>query len=313
MRMIFRPPPLQDEDVHVLDLIKRQKERLRYQSDSHPCRWNGLLSRNILARAIQGSNSIEGYNVTQEDAIAAVLDEAPLDAETETWRALTGYREALTYIINLATDPHFEYHPQLIRSLHFMMLKYDITKHPGQWRPGSIAVIQEGTGQVVYQAPDVEKVPELMKELIDLLQNSEGVPVIVLAAIAHLNLTMIHPFSDGNGRMARALQTLVLARDGVPNPIFSSIEEWLGRNRQAYYDVLETVGQGEWRPENDSSPWIRFCLRAHFQQMTTIIRRDEQMSKVFQEISAAVAHEKLPSRCELPLVDAAYVLRVRCT
>jgi len=308
--MLYRPPALAREDVQVLSLIQKQKERLRYLSDSHPRRWTGLLSRNIFARAIQGSNSIEGYNVTQEDAIAAVLDEEPLDPKAEAWRALTGYREALTYIINLATDPHFEYHSQLIRSLHFMMISYDMSKHPGQWRPGAIAVIQEGTGQVMYQAPDVEFVPSLVAELIDQLRNPGDVPVIVQAAMAHLNFTMIHPFSDGNGRMARALQTLVLARDGSPNPIFSSIEEWLGRNWQAYYDVLAAVGQGQWHPENDALPWVRFCLRAHYQQMTTIIKRNEEMSRIYDEIHRLANREQLPPRCELSLVDAAYGFRI---
>jgi len=308
--MLYRPPALAREDVQVLSLIQKQKERLRYLSDSHPRRWTGLLSRNIFARAIQGSNSIEGYNVTQEDAIAAVLDEEPLDPKAEAWRALTGYREALTYIINLATDPHFEYHSQLIRSLHFMMISYDMSKHPGQWRPGAIAVIQEGTGQVMYQAPDVEFVPSFVAELIDQLRNPGDVPVIVQAAMAHLNFTMIHPFSDGNGRMARALQTLVLARDGSPNPIFSSIEEWLGRNRQAYYDVLAAVGQGQWHPENDALPWVRFCLRAHYQQTTTIIKRNEEMSRIYDEIHRLANREQLPPRCELSLVDAAYGFRI---
>jgi Fic family protein len=309
--MIFRPPRLTREDMRVVDLIAKQKERLRYLSDSHPRRWTGLLSRNVLARAIRGSNSIEGYNVTEEDAIAAVQDEEPLDPKAEAWRATIGYREALTYIINLANDPHFEYHAQLIRSLHFMMLSYTMGKHPGQWRPGSIAVIYEGTGQTVYQAPDVELVPGLIHELIDdLRQQQNGVPFIVRAAMAHLNLTMIHPFSDGNGRMARALQTLVMARDGSPNPIFSSIEEWLGHNRQAYYDVLSAVGQGRWQPKRNALPWVRFCLRAHYQQMTTIIKRDDEMRRVWEEISRLVHKHKLPERCELPLVDAAYGLRV---
>lgn len=308
--MLFRTPPLTAEDRQVLELIEKQKERLRYLSDSHPRRWNGLLSRNILARAIQGSNSIEGYNVTEEDAIAVVEDDEPMDPKTESWRALVGYREALTYIINLANDPYFDFHTQLIRSLHFMMLSYSMAKHPGQWRPGSISVINEDSGQVVYQGPDVEWVPDLMDELIDSLGKPSDVPVMVNAAMAHLNLTMIHPFSDGNGRMARALQTLVLARQGTPNPIFSSIEEWLGRNRQAYYAVLGLVGAGKWQPRRDALPWVRFCLRAHYQQMTTIIKRNDEMRRVWEEVVKITNKQRLPERCELPLVDAAYGLRL---
>jgi Fic family protein len=146
--------------------------------------------------------------------------------------------------------------------------------------------------------------------LIEDLREQNGAPVIVRAAMAHLNLTMIHPLSDGNGRMARALQTLVMARDGSPNPIFSSIEEWLGHNRQAYYDVLADVGQGKWQPRRNALPWVRFCLRAHYQQMTTIIKRDDEMRKVWEEISRLVRKKNLPERCELPLVDAAYGLKI---
>ena len=120
-----------------------------------------------------------------------------------------------------------------------MILKYAMPKHPGQCRPGSIAVIQEGTEQVMYQAPDVELVPDLMAELIDQLRTKSGVPIIVCAAMAHLNLTMVHPFSDGNGRMARALQTLVLARDGAPNP--TRVRPSSGRGKRAGGDFTGGV------------------------------------------------------------------------
>ena len=79
---------------------------------------------------------------------------------------------------------------------------------------------------------------------------------MIRAAMAHLNLVMIHPFRDGNGRMARCLQTLVLAREGILSPEFSSIEEYLGRNTQAYYDVLADAGAGHWQPERDARPWV---------------------------------------------------------
>src|SRR5438270_583138 len=86
----------------------------------------------------------------------------------------------------------------------------------------------------------------------------QGSNTIVRGAMAQLNLTMIHPFKDGNGRMARALQTLVMARGGILSPIFSSIEEWLGRNTDAYYNILGEVGQGSWNPQYDAAPWVRF-------------------------------------------------------
>jgi Fic family protein len=84
-----------------------------------------------------------------------------------------------------------------------------------------------------------------------------GTNALVRAAMAHLNLVMVHPFRDGNGRMARCLQTLVLAREGILAPEFSSVEEFLGRNTDEYYKVLGDVGAGK-HPERDASPWIRY-------------------------------------------------------
>ncbi|NIA03686.1 MAG: hypothetical protein GWP12_04075 [Nitrospirae bacterium] len=69
-------------------------------------------------------------------------------------------------------------------------------------------------------------------------EDVSDIPSMVRAGMAHLNLVMVHPFKDGNGRMARALQTLVLARERILAPQFSSIEEYLGRNTPAYYGVL---------------------------------------------------------------------------
>src|SRR3990172_4743171 len=111
-----------------------------------------------------------------------------------------------------------------------------------------------------------------MNELVDGMREEQG-PAIVRAAIAHLNLVLIHPFRDGNGRMARCLQTLVLAREQILEPIFCSIEEYLGRNTLAYYDILAEVGGGSWQPERDALPWVRFSLTAHLRQARTMLRR----------------------------------------
>ncbi|HEV3077437.1 MAG TPA: Fic family protein, partial [Thermoanaerobaculia bacterium] len=222
--MIFGVKPLDTKEVAVLAEIDKQKQDLRY-AISAPRRWSGLLRRTTLARAVQGSNSIEGYNVTLDDAIAAVEGEEPLELNDEAWLAVTGYRDAMTFVLQKVDDPYFTLSDEVLKALHFMMIKHDLTKNPGRWRSGPIFVKSEKTGDLVYEGPPPESVPGLMGELVSSINRaSDGsVPVIVQAAMAHLNLVMIHPFSDGNGRMGRCLQTLVLARSGVVSPTFSSI------------------------------------------------------------------------------------------
>jgi Fic family protein len=308
---LYQVPALTPEDLQVVAMIDELRQRLRHYTRNNLQRWTGMLRRNTMARAIQGSNSIEGYHATMDDVVAAVDDEPPMDANEETWREILGYRNAMTYILQLSEDGQFEYHPQLIRSLHFMMLQHSLAKMPGRWRPGDIYVVNAATEERVYEGPDALAVPGLVDELIADLNAPTECPVVVKAAMAHLNFTMIHPFKDGNGRMARALQTLVLSRDGIINPVFSSIEEWLGRNTQAYYDILAETGKGGWNPGNDAHAWVVFCLRAHFQQAQTIVKRNAWFGKVYEGVSRISKQLGLHERMATALMDAAMGYRVR--
>jgi Fic family protein len=129
--------------------------------------------------------------------------------------------------------------------------------------------------------------------------------------MAHLNLVMVHPFRDGNGRMARCLQTLVLARERIDTPVLASVEEYLGRNTQDYYDVLAEVGRGAWHPHNDARPWIRFVLTAHYRQAKTHLRRVEEIERLYAECCELASAQGLPERCAAGLSDAALGLRLR--
>jgi Fic family protein len=308
--MIFSAPPLTDRHQRVLAEVSSIRDRLKYSLRT-PRRWDGILRRSNLAKAIRGSNSIEGYEISQEDAIAAVEGEEPLDATRETWAAIQGYRDAMTYVLALSDDPFFHYGENLIRSMHFMMLKYDLSKNPGRWRPGSIFVRDEQKQETVYEGPDVDLVRSLMKELVDYLNDTQSQHALIRAAMGHLNLAMIHPFSDGNGRMARCIQTLVLAREGILQSAFCSIEEYLGRNTPAYYYVLAAVGRGRWSPQNDTKSWIEFCLTAHYRQANTIVRRVKETERLWDALEQEIERRKLPERTIYAVADAAIGLKVR--
>lgn len=311
--MIFKAPVLDPQSIDVLGQVDELKGRVSSVLQE-PQRWYGMLRRSLLAKALRGSNTIEGYNVTVDDAIAAVEGEEPLEADAETWAEIVGYRHAMTYVIQLAKDQAGSVSCDLLKSLHYMMLQHDLTKSPGRWRPGEIHVEREGTGEIVYTGPDAGLVPKLMAELCDSLNEQSNNHLIVRGAMAHLNLTMIHPFRDGNGRMARCLQTLVLAKGGHLAPVFVSIEEYLGgrkENTQEYYQVLAEVGAGSWHPERDALAWVRFCLKAHFFQITVLIARMERFERLWNALEEEIALRQLHARTILALSDAAENYKVR--
>jgi Fic family protein len=294
--MLFATPHLEPPELEVIRRIDELRQNLRYQTAGR-ARWVGSLRRVSFARAVQASNSIEGYNVSLDDAVAVAEGEEPMDADNETWAAVRGYRDAMTYVVQLADDPYFSFNDALIKGLHFMMLSYDLSKYPGRWRPGAVYVRNEATGTIVYEGSDSSTIPGLIEEFVPTVAGPCEDPILVKAAMAHLNFVMIHPFKDGNGRMARCLQTLVLAREGILAPEFCSIEEYLGRNTQAYYDVLAEVGQGHWNPNGDSTPWVRFTLTAHYRQARTLLRRVREAERLWNLIWDEVSRDGLPERC----------------
>ncbi|WP_239676068.1 Fic family protein [Natronosporangium hydrolyticum] len=252
--------------------------------------------------------------MAEDDAAAALEDEEPLSADERTFAEIRGYRQALGYVLQSASDPYFEFNTSVIRSMHYMMLQHDLTKSPGQYRPGPIYVHDERTNERVYEGPEASEVPHLMTLLAQRLrmeQETRTVDPLVRAAMAHLNLVMIHPFRDGNGRMARALQTMVLSREAILEPAFSSVEEWLGRNTEDYYRVLATTGMGSWRPEGSAALWVSFNLRAHHIQAQTVARRFEEAAAVWQELDQLVARHGWPERVTNLLYEAVLGYRIR--
>src|ERR1051326_912039 len=308
--MIYATPALGDAEMSAVDRIADLRRQFRYGL-AQPQRWFGNLRRIEFARAVQGSNSIEGYHATLEDVMAVVEDEETLSAPDETVAALHGYRDAMTYVLQLAEDGSaLDIDETLLRSLHFMMLKHDLSRRPGRWRTGTVYVGREPGGEIVYEGPDAALVPDLVHELIEKVRDCADHP-LVRAAMAHLHLVMIHPFKAGNGRMARCLQTLILAQQSIVAPVFSSIEEYLGRNTDSYHAVLGEVGQGSWHPTNDARPWVRYCLNAHYQQMRTHLWRIREAEILWDRCEELMAEHRLPARVIGPLCDAARGLRLR--
>lgn len=307
---IYASPSLTSEDVQVLGAIHDMRRDLVAVLRA-PRRWEGGLRRAMLAKAIRGSNSIEGYLVEEDDAAAALADEEPLSADERTFAEIRGYRQALGYVLQMAEDPDFVFDASTVRSMHYMMLSHDLTKSPGRYRTGPIYVHDDKTGRNVYEGAEARLVAGLMEDLVSSLRAGADTDPLVRGAMAHLNLVMIHPFRDGNGRMARALQTFVLARNSIVEPAFSSIEEWLGYNTEDYYRVLALTGQGTWRPRPDPHLWVSFNLRAHHMQAQTVQQRVNEAGAVWNRLDELVAEYRLPERVLDQLYEAVLGYRLR--
>ncbi|WP_405820281.1 Fic family protein [Streptomyces sp. NBC_01390] len=308
--MLFATPSLTPDDRRVVDEIEALRSEFRHRP-AQPRRWEGQLRRSLTAAAVRGSTRIEGYTISSEDAETLIAggDISP-ETDEATRNAVIGYRDALTYIQHAADFQVFAWDHTLLSALHFMMARgVDRDVRPGEYRTSGVWVSGGPNRPPVYTAPEPERVPALMDELVHWLAEGDlEAPALVRASMAHFNLVCIHPWRDGNGRMSRAVHTLVLAREGILAPEFSSIEEWLGAddfNTLEYYGALRTVQGGSWQPERDAASWIRFCLTAHHLQAQEVQRRFEAASRVWFRLERLAEQHRLGERTVSALYAAA--------
>jgi Fic family protein len=280
--MIFQTPPTDAElDRHLAEFDELRDRLGTHAGQSSP--WLGTLRRQWRAASAESSIEIEGFHVAEDERVAVADGTEPPDPGDDDRMALSCYARAMDHVGVMAGDPVFRWLDRVVLDLHFDACYFQKDKDPGRYRQSGIEVTSPGGGPPAYLGPPAEDVPALMNEVVEWLANDQGEHVAVQAAMAHLHVVSVHPFRDGNGRISRIVQSMVLAREDLLAPEFVSIEEYLGRNTGAYYTALQEVQGGSYQPERDATAWVRFCVEAHVDQAR---RRLEQIAAAAARWSA---------------------------
>jgi Fic family protein len=270
-----------------------------------PAVWMGTLRRLAQTLAVESSTSIEGFHVPHDEALALVSGRLAADPNDENRMAVACYARAMDHVGAMADDPSFRWLDRVILDLHFDACRFQRDKSPGRWRTGPIGVTG-GDGKLVYEAPDADDVPALMQEVVEWLESGDrSAHVAVRAAMAHLHVVSVHPFRDGNGRVSRIVQSLVLARDGIVSPEFASIEEYLSTHTTEYYAALRRVqGAGRYDPTRDVRSWVGFCIDAHLDQARRRLAQIEQAAERWGQLEQLVEGRGWPDRLVIALEQA---------
>ncbi|MBW1735506.1 MAG: Fic family protein, partial [Deltaproteobacteria bacterium] len=218
-------------------------------------------------RTIRGSLAIEG-NTLSEEQITAIMDGKRVVAPP---REIQEARNAIEVYDRLEDwDPYGETD---LLSAHEIMMR-GLMDSPGRYRSGGVGVM--GGNEVIHVAPPAGRVPILMGDLFKWLKRSERHPLVV-SSIFHYEFEFIHPFSDGNGRMGRLWQTLILARW---KPIFAitPVESMVHARQQEYYEAI-----GESTKISDSAPFVEFMLEA-ISEVITNIGSDQAADQVTDQV-----------------------------
>jgi hypothetical protein len=298
--MLFATPELTEDVSDKLAELDNLRAQLG-QEARRLAPWMGALQRFVKASSVESSVSIEGFHVSRDEAIAIVSGEETPDLDDENRTAVACYARAWDHVGVMAFDPGFRWLDRVILDLHFDACSFQRDKSPGLWRTGPIDV-SGNSGRVIYQAPDAGDVPHLMAEVVDWLEQGDlKTHVVIRAAMAHLHTVSVHPFRDGNGRISRLVQSLVLVREGLVSPEFASIEEYLREHTPDYYNTLQNVQGGDYRPKRDASEWVAFCITAHLVQARQRLEQIQEAGTRWAVLEELVDRRGWPDRLVIAL------------
>lgn len=208
--------------------------------------------------------AIEGNPLSAAEAMRVSVEGADADKPAEV--EVANIEVAYELIEQLAGDATVAIDQGLIRALNSIVLR-GLPGPPaqarGRYRLGPSAVVAEGTRRILYLPPPPERVPELMKGLVEEIEGwRTRYPSAVTAALAHFGLVSIHPFEDGNGRTARLIAEMLLRRKGRTVEGMLTVNEAILAERERYYAVLQETQGEEFRETVEVDAFLQFHTEA---------------------------------------------------
>jgi Fic family protein len=223
------------------------------------------------------SSQIEGTQSSLSDLMLFELDESPgvpLDDVVE----VSNYVAALEHGLARLRDG-FPLSNRLIREIHGVLLSRGRGKgkDSGEFRRSQNWIGGSRPGNAVYVPPPHTVVPDSMSALERFMNEDRGLPVLLKAALAHVQFETIHPFLDGNGRVGRLLITFLLCHAGVLREPLLYLSLYFKQNRRRYYALLDGV-----RQDGDWEAWLTFFLEGVKQVAGSAAVTAERLAGMFQ-------------------------------
>jgi len=231
------------------------------------------LRRQALVRMTHSSTAIEG-NRLNIDEVGALLARKKIDAPQRDIYEVQNYLRALKYIERIVKTKQ-SIKERVLLNIHKLVTYKTLPQEQcGKYRKGLVYVVRRRRGfpdEIVYTGPEAKKVPELCRDLLVWVIESEKKEInpIIVAGIAHQEIAAIHPFSDGNGRTARALATLILYKRGYDFRRLFALEDYYNRDRQSYYEAIN-IGENYEKRRTDFTPWLEYFVRGFKEEIDNV-------------------------------------------
>ena len=281
-----------------LAAVRHRQGRLigRMEALGFPLRAEAVL--NALTEDVLKSSEIEGEVLDREQVRSSIARRLGMDIGglVEADRDVEGVVEMMldatqNYAQPLTTERLFSWHAALFPTGRSGMSRITV----GAWRAaqgGPMQVVSGPIGRerVHYEAPASERLDAEMTRFLDWFETVTPDPVLK-AGIAHLWFVTIHPFDDGNGRIARAIADLALARAEGTAQRFYSMSAQIRTERKAYYDMVGSTQKGDL----DITPWLSWfigCLDRAFDGAETIFASVMRKARFWEAVAGQPLNER---------------------
>ena len=252
-------PPYRITD-QMMNLVAAISEKVGSISSWQHMNANPRLRRSNRIRTIHASLAIENNTLSLEQVTAIIDGKRVLGAPTEIQEVKNAYD---AYEQLLSFDP---YSISDLQAAHGVLMR-DLVSEAGRFRSGGVGVFKGD--RVIHMAPPAHLVPEHMEKLLRWVQETRAHPLIK-SCVFHYEFEFIHPFADGNGRMGRMWNTLLLYRW---KPLFAwlPVESVIQSRRDAYYEALGMADR-----QADAAPFVEYMLQAILDSLNAIQYDDPQ-------------------------------------
>jgi len=211
-----------------------------------------------IIRTVHFGTHIEGNPLKQKE-VEQVLSGKDIPARDRDIQEVLNYREVLKYIDSKKDEPITE---KIFLEIHNLTTKKILPMNQsGSYRKVQVKVSNSKTGETSYVPPAPKEISDLVRSFFFWLNHleKEELNPIIKASITHYVLVAIHPFTDGNGRVARALSTLILFKEGYDIKKFFSLEQYFDQDASAYYSVLQkTSNMSKDISQRELTVWIEY-------------------------------------------------------
>jgi len=231
--------------------------------------------QNAIVRSVHYGTHIEGNELNLSQA-EKVLSGQEVTARERDVQEVINYRRVMEFIGQFGVhSSEFMVDEGLIKKLHKLTV-YKILEPEkcGIFRKTQVVVKNSFTGEVSFKPPMSVAVPFQIKDLILFINSHIDIHSVLKSGAVHYELVKIHPFLDGNGRVARALSTLILFQEGYDIRRFFSLEEYFDSDAGAYYDALQSVS----KKEGDLTAWLEYFSLGLSIELSKIKEKVENIS-----------------------------------